>query len=120
MGLQKFIESVCVQTAIYWEPTGTNEYGVRTYATPVEKKVRWDDTAEAISTNDGKQIVSKAQILTPVELKYEGWLLLGQLADYNDQDISDPQLVDGAYEIKRTDTNPFFRSTNEFVRQVWL
>lgn len=120
MGLLKFIESVCVQTALYWEPTGTDAYGRITFADPVEVKVRWDDTVETISTNDGDQIISKAQILTPIELKYKGWLLLGHLADYDGEDISDPKVVEQAYEIRRTDTNPLFQSTDEFVRQVWL
>lgn len=120
MGLLKFIDRVCVQTAIYWEPTGTGLYGEKTFAVPRETKVRWDDSAEVITTNDGKQIVSKAQLLITEELKYEGYVLLGELDDFTGEDITNPLEVPGAYEIKRTDSNPLFRSTDKFVRQVWL
>ena len=120
MGILKFIDRVCVQTAIYWEPTGVDQYGQRTYASPRETKVRWDDSAEAISTNDGDQIVSKARLIVVEELKYQGYLLLGELDDFTGQDITNPKEVEKAYEIKRTDTNPLFRSTDKFVRQVWL
>lgn len=121
MGLLKFVESVCVQTAIYWEPTGTDGFGRRTYADPVEVRVRWDDVAEVFSGTDGVQVVSNAVILSPDVMKSEGWIFLGSFADFTDESHTlSPEQVPGSYEIKKVQLNPLFRSKNEFVRQYWV
>ncbi len=121
MGLLKFVESVCVQTAIYWEPTGTDGFGRRTFADPIEVRVRWDDMAEAITTNDGKEIISRAVILSPYVMKPEGFLHLGSFNDFMDESHTlSPEQLAGSYEIKKAQFNPLFRSRKEFVRQYWV
>lgn len=121
----RFIKRVCVQTAIYWEFKGPDGFGGYEFEDACEIKVRWDDTSEVVKDNDGKEIVSSARILTPEDLKDKGYLLLGDFEanpDYDPEGESPktPPGIQGAYEIKRIQENPLFRSTDKFVRQVWL
>lgn len=119
-GIIKFIKSVCVQTAVYWQPGQADGFGQIVFPSPVEVDVRWDDVAEVISDGKGKEIVSKAQIMTPTMLKEQGYLFLGELSDLNSEQVENPVLVNKAYEIKRVDKAPLFRSTDEFVITVYL
>lgn len=121
-GILKFIESVCVQTAVYWSPGTPNAFGQRTFPIPVEIAVRWDDIVEVISDGKGKELVSKAQIMTPGELKEQGYVMLGSVIDLTLADKLDTPPVDfpDAYEIKRVDKTPLFRSKDIFVYTVYL
>ena len=119
-GIIKFIESVCVQTAVYWAPGTPNAFGQITFPAPEEIAVRWDDVAEVISDGKGKELVSKAQIMTPVMVQEEGYLYLGEISDLDSVQAANPKEVLQAYEIKRVDKNPLFRSTDKFVITVYL
>ena len=122
MSIISFIEKVCVQTAVYWgnpKPDGT---GGMTYDPPKEIKVRWEDKAQVITDNIGKEIVSRSEVLVTSDLDEEGMLFLGTLADldYYYLQREDPRKVEKAYEIKRVDKTPLFRSVDEFVYIVYL
>ena len=126
MGIISFVESVCVQTAVYWGSPTADGFGGITYADPVELTpedgtgVRWEEKAELITDNKGREIVSKAQIMTNADLEPEGYLYLGHLSDLTNEQKADPRKVPDSWEIKRTDNTPLFRSTDEFVKMVYL
>lgn len=124
MGIEKFIRKVCVQTAVYWpapEPDGFGgmAYGAAQELTP-PNGVRWDDTAEVISDNQGKEIISRARILTPADLQEQGMIWLGALADLTDEQKADPRLVDGAQEIRRFDRVPMVMSDSIFIKTAYI
>jgi hypothetical protein len=118
----KFVKSVCVQTAIYWPAPTPDGYGGYTYGSAREIKVRWDSKMNEITDNEGNQIVSDAEILTTDDLDLGGRLWLGSMDDFL-QDSSDvlplPNELPQIHIIKKKETTPLFRSTDEFVRTVY-
>jgi len=120
MGIIKFIEKVCAQTAVYWGSPVEDGYGKHTYADPVEIACRWDGIVKVVTDKDGKEIVSRARLLLTQEVDEEGFLFLGNLDDLDSEGEEDPLTVDGAYQIIRLDKTPLFRSTDEFVYEVYL
>lgn len=125
MGIDSFIKKVCVQSAVYWGPGTPDGYGGRTFAVPVELEppngVRWDEKVQMVTDMNGKEVVSKAEVLIVQDVEPQGWLMLGILDDVaSDEDETNPKTVAGAYEIKRFDKTPMVKSTDEFVRVAYL
>lgn len=119
MGIIGFIESVCVQTAVYWGNPQPSGMGGMIYDSPVEIKVRWDGKKQVVRTKKGKEVISNAEILVTQELDEEGYIYLGSLAEFATTP-ENPMGVDGAFEILSTESTPLFRSTDEFVRTVYV
>ena len=121
MSIPKFIERVCVQTAVYWAPLAPDSYGAMTYDDPVDIACRWEDRQQLIRDAQGKEWISRAQILVTQDVLLQGCLYLGSLDDFESgDDVSDPKVINGAYEILSIDKTPLFRSTSKFVRTVYL
>lgn len=125
MAKDAFIKKFCAQTAIYWGSPVKDGHGGFTYAVPVNIKVRWDEKRELItdarSESQGREIVSKAEILLFVDLDLQGYLKLGSTEDFGSgDDITDPMKVAGAYPIRNQIKEPFVKSTTAFVRTVWI
>jgi len=118
MAIQQFIESVCVQDAVYWAPTGTDGYGSAMFADPVAVKVRWDIEREVIQTKEGEEIVSNAKILIPRDVQEEGYIALGTLADLDSTEFGDPKAYDGAYKILQFTKVSMPKSLTDFVRTI--
>lgn len=120
MGIEKFIASVCVQTAVYWASPTPDGYGGYTFTDPAEITCRWEDKAELITDGKGNQIISKAQLLVTHDLDDEGYLYLGSLGDLTAGEQADPLTIEHAYQIKGISKVPMIKSTDEFVRTVYL
>lgn len=129
MSIESFIKKVCVQTAVYWGNPVPDGYGGMLFDDPVEIKVRWEDKTKVISTQAGQEVTSRSEVLTPLDLDYEGYLFLGTLDDVNDPNQAwnemhgiklNPATVQGAYQIVRVDKTPMVMSTKIFVRKVYL
>lgn len=119
MGIEKFIEKVCVQTAVYWGSPVNDGYGGKTFGAAVEIDVRWEDKNELVTLNNGKEYMSKATILVTADVDLGGYLYLGTEDDL-ESDHSDPLAVDDAFEIKKFDKIPMIKKTDEFVRTCYL
>ena len=141
MSIQKFIEKVCVQTAVYWGDPTPDGYGGKTYSDPVEIPCRWEDTLEVIKDERGEEIICKAKVLVTQDLEEGGMLYLGTLEDLGIvvggnvvmgglgtgnivlaglNKMSYPEDVEDAYEITIVKKIPMIRSTSEYVRTVYL
>ena len=144
MSIQKFIEKVCVQTAVYWGDPTPDGYGGKTYSDPVEIPCRWEDTLEVIKDKRGEEIICKAKVLVTQDLEEGGMLCLGTLEDLGivvtggnvvmgglgignivlaglaKIKKSHPEDVEDAYEITMVEKIPMIRSTSEYVRTVYL
>lgn len=118
--LIKFVESVCVQTAVYWGSPEPDGYGGKNYTDPVEIACRWDDVTKVVTTSDGREVVSKASILLTQDVDEGGLLLLGTLDDLDSADEYSPEGLETAREILRFDKTPLFQSATEFVRKAFL
>lgn len=108
MSILSFIRKVAVQTVVYWEFEGIDEFSSPQFADAVERQVRWDETSEIVSDSTGREFVSRAQLLTPDDMVEQSYVWLGQLADLP----ADPEPLEtaGAFEIKKMDRHPLFRS----------
>lgn len=120
MGIERFISTVCMQTAVYWGNPQPDGYGGLTFDEPVEVSVRWDTFTEVMTANNGKEFTSRAKILITQDVDPEGYLMLGSLADIDSGDLDDPRNVEGAWWIRRFDKISMIKSTSEFVRIVYV
>lgn len=118
MSIIKFIESVCVQDAIYWESNGPDGYGGIEFKAPVDIKCRWDEETQVVQDSAGKLIVSDAQLLVTQDLKEESMVKLGTVADLSGGE--NPMDLEGAFEIKFMTRIPLFRGTTFEVFQAFL
>jgi len=120
MGIIKFIESVCVQPAVYWPAPEIDGFGGIDYGSPEQRYVRWEDKAEVVVDSEGREIVSRAEVMTPEDMDIQGKLWLGELTSLSESQKADPKGIEGAYEIKTKMRSPLFRSIDEFVMMVYL
>jgi hypothetical protein len=116
--ITSFIKKVCKQDAVYWGTPVDDGYGTKTYATPVEIKVRWEDRLKTISDRDGREIVADITVLVTQDLDLGGYLYLGSLDDLDSDPV--PADVEGAFEILSFEKIPMIFSTTEFVRFAYL
>lgn len=126
----RFVKSVCVQTAVYWAAPIKSGYGAQSiFSNPVEIKVRWDDAetiVELMPSHSGgnqqasRQIVSRARVMVQQDLEENGFLFLGSIVDLDSGAESNPLIQKGAFQILRFIKTPLFRSSTEFVREVYL
>lgn len=125
MGIEKFVKSVCVQTAVYWGNPVADGYGGFTFDDPVEIKCRWEDKALIITDSTGIERMTDAQIMVTQDLDVLGFLYLGTMDEVEsmfesgEQDF-DPMKVDGARQILAFEKVPMIKSTKVFVRQVYV
>lgn len=107
-----------LQTAVYWEPSGNNEFGETTFSAPIELLVRWQDTQEKFVTQQGDETISSAIVYPARALTPRGYLYLGALSNLTTQQKADPRLST-AKEIRSVGASPSI--TNRFtVYKIWL
>jgi len=97
------------QTGVYWAPSGTDDYGKPTWATPIEVGIRWEDISEHFMDPQGETQMSNARVYLDQNVEVHGVLLLGELTSSVDQD--DPKANDGAWEIRKFENLPDIPAT---------
>jgi hypothetical protein len=108
------------QTAVYWGTPVKDTYGkISSFATAVEKSVRWQIKHELFLNNQGKQELSKAVIWIDFVAVLDGYLYLGSLSDLSTEEKADPQLIENAHPIKAFANIPDI-SGNDSNKKVWL
>ena len=112
------------QKAVYWALGSTDSggvdadlYGKPMYATPVEIDCRWEDTSEEFLAPDGSTQMSRSVVFVDREMKLGEVLLLGELTDSVNQ--LDPKSNNGAWEIRRFESTPNLRNTEQ-LRVAYL
>jgi hypothetical protein len=116
-GITKFIEKVCVQTAVYWGSPSPDGFGGQEYDNPVEISCRWDDVINQVTNNKGEELVSGAMVLLTQEVDVDGYLYLGTLEELKKIPEPIPQTARMIIKLEKT---PLFRSTNEFVYVAYV
>lgn len=103
------------QTCVYWAPIGTDSYGQRSFADPVEKSCRWEDVAKQFinKTGTGTMEVSRSYVMVD-DVTVGGLLMLGTLGDVVDEDT--PRNNEEAHEIRQVESVPNIKNT---VTYVW-
>ena len=120
MGIEATVAKFTVQTAVYWGAPIPDGFGQKTFTNPVEISCRWDDITELIMNRHGVEIASQAQLIVTTDINVEGYLYLGTLASLEDAEQLDPKLVATAYPVQKFEKSPEFKSTDKFVRIVYL
>jgi len=125
MSIEKFIEKVCVQPAVYWGNPRMGPHGQLVFDPPVQIKVRWEEKLNIVTDSEGREKVSKAKVLVTQDLEVEGRLYLGSLKELEVREEKSPVNLNpcdipAAHEILRFDKLPMIRSKKEFVRSAYL
>ena len=107
------------QMAVYWGNPQNDGYGGKTFDTPVELRVRWEDKQELFTDAEGREVRSVAVVYSGVDFDLGGFLYLGELDDSGLDSNPVPSEVPSAKEIKQFSKVPNLRGT-KFVRKVWL
>lgn len=115
--LIRFIDKVCVQTAVYWPVSEPDGFGGFVYEEPREIDCRWDEVSKLIRDDKGQEIVVRAEVLVNEDLDEGGLLFLGTLSELDSS--QSPEGID-AYPIIKMSKTPLFRSTTEFVRVAYV
>lgn len=106
------IAKVRRQTAVWWHRTGLTREGQAILSGPVEINCRWQDTAEEVTSADGRSIISKSMIMTDREIPVGDFLWLGELKTAP----SEPPLTN---DVKVSAKIPNFKNT-ETLFKVYL
>jgi len=77
------------------------------------------DTSELFTDANGQQLVSRAQVQVSSDLVLNGVLYLGTLDDLDSSEEASPNLILGAYTIKRIDKVPTVKG-DKFYRLCYL
>jgi hypothetical protein len=125
----RLIKRMCKQKAVYWAPTTPGSNGKMKFAAPIALNVRWSDVQKAFLDVDGNKQLSMAKVFTLVDVLPLGavWLTPLKAVDLdadaialvNKEDILNPFLNDGAFEIRKFMKIPTI-SARQFVRISWL
>ena len=121
MPVAGFVKKNLKQDAVYWGPgVGDDDgFGVRTFASAIQIKVRWEDVQQMSMDAEGKEFVSMATVYTDRELENQGWLLLGVLTSLP-SDTTDPKSIADAFEIRNIGKSSRLKKPNQFIYKVLL
>lgn len=117
----KFIESICVQNAVYWAPPTFDGYGGSIFSAPMAIKCRWSDAPFIVKSKLGAMVIGSASVMVVDEVEEQGILWLGALADLTAEEKADPITnLQDAKIIKMRGKSPLLRSTTEFIHYAIL
>ena len=105
------------QTAVYWAPSGVDEFGKPTWEEPEEISCRWEDVVEEYIDYKGDKQISAAKVFVGEDVEAMGVLMLGELTDL--ESGGDPKDNSGAWEIRKFGKIPNFKNT-EYLRIAYL
>jgi hypothetical protein len=111
----RLLTKMLKQTALYWEPDGSDGYGAFKFKTPVEIKCRWEDCNEQGLGLDGKETMFDSTVFAGEDLRIGGLLLLATLADLDG--VGEPP--EAAKRIRKFEKVPTIRA-RQFLRVAYL
>lgn len=97
------------QRIVYWAPKSVDEFGQRTFVTPVEIDCRCEEGQFLSVDSQGKEFSARFQLLSAVELQREGWIYIGTLVEAGNkspQELGGAEIVQvsSAKNVKGSDT----------------
>lgn len=120
--IEKLSAKFAVQDAVYWGAPVNDGRGKKTFAEPIDIKVRWDEYGQVVTDKNGKEILVEVECLVLQDLAYEGQMCLSTVAELEVtySDISNPYDIPNVYEIVSVIKVPMVFKTDDFVRTVFL
>lgn len=122
MTIESTIQRACTDTAVYWGSPVNDGFGGKTFASPIEISVKWQDKTELINRageRDTETIISNAIVYVLQDIDELGWLYLGEISDIDSSYVDDPKQVEGAYEVKKFGKTKGIKGIS-IVRKVYL
>ncbi len=107
------------QTATYWGSPTPLGFGDRSYDTPIEVNVRWEERQEIFVDATGREQKSKAVVYVDQDVDLQGLLFLGGLDDLTSAEEGAPTSVESVHEIRGYKNVPRLDG-QEFERKAWL
>jgi hypothetical protein len=102
---------------VYWEYSGSDQYGQPTYLTPVQMKCRWDDCIKQIFDMDGSPVFSKIELVTQRRVMPKGLVRKGKLTASINQ--SNPKANDNVHEIVASEETPMLKTRNIYFYEAY-
>ncbi len=118
MGISALINRICKQTCVYWGSPVKSVSGGYTFDFPEEIPCRWEKKTKVMKDNNGREFISKAQVILLQDVDLQGYLFLGILNDL-ESDFRVPIGKKDCYQIKGFDKIPGI-SGNDFKRVAYL
>jgi len=107
------------QTAVYWGNPQNDGAGGRTFDSPVEIDVRWEDRHELFIDGSGQEVRSNAVVFVAQDVVMGAYLYLGKLSDLSSGEAVDPLTIDNAHEVRGFGKIPDIKA-ERFLRKAWL
>ena len=82
------------ESITYWAPSGVDNFGDPSFATPTPIKAKWDDRTELFIDETGRETRSRSVVYVDTDLLIGGYLFRGASS------VADPLSVDNAFMIK--------------------
>lgn len=82
------------ESITYWAPSGVDNFGDPSFATPVTLKAKWEDRTELFVSNEGREERSRSVVYVDTDVLFGGYLLRGVST------TADPLTVTNAFLIK--------------------
>ena len=82
------------ESVTYWAPSGVDNFGDPSFATPTTVKAKWEDRTELFIDGEGREQRSKSVVYVDTDLIIGGYLFRGTSS------VTDPLSVDNTFMIK--------------------
>jgi hypothetical protein len=107
------------QNMLYWQKTGSDQFGKPVYALPVTLPVRWEDKQQEVILPDGRKVWSRAYLLLTTPTTVGSLVFLGggvnPMADWQAQPTY-PQLpttLQGSREVILLQSTPDLKAEGQ-------
>lgn len=103
------------QDFLYWQKTGSGDFGKPTYATYQPLKARWEDKQQEILLPDNRKVLSKGFLMVYSRLLEGSLVFLGTLAQWQAMPTypTVPTVGQGGREILLVTTEPDLQAKDQ-------
>ena len=108
------------QKAVWWTGGTIDGFSQRSYDPGVEIYVRWQKKIRTIVGEGGREVVSRAEVLTDSEVQRGDYLWRGELADLDSDQVVDPTELSEAFEVAEIEESASPADSAKVVRKALL
>jgi hypothetical protein len=102
--------------AVYWAPVRVGPNGETVFDSPVELRVRWEDSHVLVKDPTGEEFTSDAVVYVGEDVKPKGMLWLGELTSGTPED---PNEQEDAVTIRQFEKLPDIKC-KKFLRTAYI
>ena len=98
------------QTCTIWAQNSTDRFGKGTFASPILRPCRWEDTSELFIDKRGQETTCRSRVFLENSVALEGYMALG---DHTGS--ADPLSVSTAFEVRQVKNTPNLRNLQQLT-----